>query len=86
MTCTLRMSCRTTVTGTPLSRNCSCCATALELRPTACRRSCCKLKCSAGTREFQSVFTVRISGLASITCFTSAAIPRSTSGSGPLTR
>ncbi|MNC25946.1 hypothetical protein D3C75_740560 [compost metagenome] len=86
MTCTVRMSSRTAVMGTPLSRNCSCWATALEVSPTACRRSCCRLKCSVGTRVPQSLLTVRISGLASITCCTSAAMSRSRSGFGPVTR
>ncbi|MCY1213159.1 hypothetical protein D9M72_249240 [compost metagenome] len=85
-TCTVRMSSRTVVTGTPLRRNCSCCATALELSPTACRRSCFRVKCSVGVRVPQSVLTVRIIGLASITCRTSAPILRSSFASGPETR
>ena len=66
-TCTVRISSRTAVTGTPLSRNCSCCATAPELSPMACKRSCCRLKCRVGVRVPQSVLTVRIMGLACIT-------------------
>ncbi|MNR16757.1 hypothetical protein D3C85_1333790 [compost metagenome] len=85
-TCTVRMSSRTVVTGMPLSRNCSCWATELDVSPTACKRSCCKVKCNVGTRTPQSVLTVRISGLASMSCCTSATTLRNTAGSGPLTR
>ena len=82
ITWTVRISSRTAVTGTPVSRNCSCCATALDVNPTACRRSCCNVKCSVGARVPQSALTVRIIGLPFITRSTSVAMPRSVSGSG----
>ena len=48
ITCTVRMSSRTSVSGSPLSRNCSCNATELEVNPTACKRSWLSVKCKAG--------------------------------------
>ncbi len=86
MTCTVRISSRTTVTGTPVKRNCSCCATSLEVNPIACKRSWFTTKCCLGVREPQSILTVRIMGFSLITRCTSAAITRNFSGSGPLTR
>ena len=49
-------------------------------------RPCGKVKCGEGARVPQSALTVRIIGLAFMTCCTSTAISRSLSGAGPVTR
>ena len=68
ITCTVRISSRTSVTGTPVRRNCSCSAASFGDNPINRRRSWSSVKRSAGARSPQSWFTWRICGFERITC------------------